>query len=122
MNVITLPLAHVLIESGRCTGGDDKSLIGKWCFMVDFIDDDGGVVHDYFGTDRAEADRIAVGWARDAGCRIIDKARTPIQAATEFLVLQPDWTGVGNELRRRFGLTAHEELLAKQIAGGRRDD
>ena len=51
--------------------------------MVDFIDDDGGVVHDYVGTDRAEADRIAVGWARDAGCRIVDRSTEEPEPMTD---------------------------------------
>ena len=73
-NILTLPLAHVLIESGRCTGGDTPEHVGRWIFIVTFVDDDGCRLVDYTGPDRAAADEAAVGWARDASCRIVDRS------------------------------------------------
>ena len=73
-NVVAFNPAHVLISSGRCTGGDDAGLIGRWIHMVDIVDDEGGILHDYVGTDRGKADEAAVAWARDAGCRIVDRS------------------------------------------------
>ncbi|NDV88777.1 hypothetical protein GTW51_18950 [Aurantimonas aggregata] len=72
--VVAFNPSHVLISSGRCTGGDDRHLIGRWVHMVDFVDEEGGVLHDYVGTDCAKADEAAVAWARDVGCRIIDRS------------------------------------------------
>ncbi|MBC6714707.1 hypothetical protein H9Q09_00715 [Aurantimonas sp. DM33-3] len=73
-NVVAFNPAHVLISSGRCTGGTDRHMIGRWIHMVDFVDEDGGIIHDYAGIDRAAADEAAVAWARDVGCRIIDRS------------------------------------------------
>lgn len=73
-NVLNLPLAHVLIESGRCTGGDTAADVGRWIFIVTFVDDDGGRLVDYTGPSRAAADEAAVAWARSASCRIVDRS------------------------------------------------
>jgi len=73
-NVVAFKAAHVLIESGRCTGGDYPNLVGRWVHMVAYVDADGGIVHDYVGIDRAKADEAAVTWARNAGCRIVDRS------------------------------------------------
>jgi hypothetical protein len=63
---------YVLLEAGRCTGGDTPSLIGRWIFIVSFVDADGGHLVDYVGSNPVAADAAAVSWARDMGCRIID--------------------------------------------------
>lgn len=72
--VVAFKPAHVRIDSGLCTGGDTSELIGRWCHMVTVVDADGGELTDYVGTDRAKADQAAVEWARDIGCRILDRS------------------------------------------------
>ncbi|WP_185982846.1 hypothetical protein [Aureimonas mangrovi] len=77
MNVVAFPpraRPHVVIESGRCTKSSDGTLIGRWVYMVDFIDEDGSVLHDYVGTDYTKAGRAAIEWARDYGCKIFDRS------------------------------------------------
>lgn len=73
MNVVPLhPRPHVEIASGLCIGGSDPEHIGEWLFVVTFVDEEGGRLTDYVGTDPGKADSAAVGWARDFGCRILD--------------------------------------------------
>lgn len=63
---------HVLIESGWCSGGDTRSFIGRWIFLVSYVDEDGAHLTDYVGLDRDAADTAAVSWAREMECRIAD--------------------------------------------------
>ena len=71
--VLTLPLTHVVIESGRCTRGEHA---GFWIFIVTFVDNDVGRLVDYIGPDRGAAHEAADCWARDARCRIVDNSRS----------------------------------------------
>ncbi|WP_152044486.1 hypothetical protein [Aureimonas psammosilenae] len=68
---------HVLIDAGRCTDGDDASLVGKWVYVVALVDGDGSTLHNYIGPDRHAADTAAVGLARDFGIRIVDRSTEP---------------------------------------------
>ena len=66
--------SHVRIESGRCTGGDDPLLDGKWVYAVVLVDDEGLTFIDYVGPSRHDADTAAVALARDFGIRIVDNS------------------------------------------------
>lgn len=71
---ISISKPHILIESGRCSGGDTRNFIGRWIFLVIYVDEDGYHFTDYVGLDRDAADTAAVSWARDLGCRIVDRS------------------------------------------------
>ncbi|WP_427026560.1 hypothetical protein ACP4J4_20295 (plasmid) [Aureimonas ureilytica] len=71
---ISISRPHVLIESGRCSGGDTRNFIGRWIYLVSYVDEDGAHLTDYVGLDRDAADSAAVSWARDMGCRIVDRS------------------------------------------------
>ncbi|WP_152044879.1 hypothetical protein [Aureimonas psammosilenae] len=75
MSAPSLEKGHVTIDAGRCTGGDDPSLVGRWVYAVALVDAEGGELHDYIGPDRHAADTAAVSLARDFGIRIIDRSK-----------------------------------------------
>ncbi|MCQ0986488.1 hypothetical protein [Jiella marina] len=74
MSVIPFSPGCVRIDSGRCFGGDDPTMVGRWLFIVSVIDCDGGEITDYVGPDRDAADRAALSWARDLGVRLFDRS------------------------------------------------
>lgn len=74
-NVLTFQhRAHIRIESGRVNRSDSPELVGKWVYMVSYIDEDGGGFFDYIGTSKRDAEDAALAWARDAGLKVIDRS------------------------------------------------
>lgn len=74
-NVVSLTKRpHVLIDSGRVNRSDRPELVGKWVYMVSYIDEEGGSFFDYIGTSKSDAEDAAIAWARDAGLKVIDRS------------------------------------------------
>lgn len=69
-NVIRLPLRNcVEISQGISM---DAAHEGRTIFIVDYRDDEGGVLTDYVGEDYEKARACASGWAEDTGGRVVD--------------------------------------------------
>ena len=72
---ISFPTVYVAIDGGTVVESTNPQFLGSYRYFVDFIDQDGGCIGVWDGTDHEDAVLAADEWAADFNCPVIDKCR-----------------------------------------------